>query len=121
MKKTLAFALTWAFLLSLVGCGQAAETLQDNENVQYFFSGKVMEADEESLLMEVTNPGNTNLSDGAEVEVSTEVVSASGCPLFAAGEYARVVMARNTDDTSDRLEALAIYRTDETGMTIEDS
>lgn len=71
--------------------------------------------------MEVNYTGNSNLSDGTEVEVSTEVVSAGGCPLFAAGEYARVVMARNTDGHSDRLEALSIYRTDETGMEIADS
>lgn len=40
------------------------------------------------------------------------------------GEYARVVMAKNTDDNTinrlERLEALAIYKTDETGMVTAD-
>lgn len=119
MKKLLAFALTLACMLSLVGCGQTEER-QQGDNVQYFFSGKIIEVDEEYLLIEVNNTGNSNLSDGAEVEVSTEVVSANGCPLFVAGEYARVVMAWNTDNNPDRLEALSIYKTDETGMEIAD-
>jgi hypothetical protein len=105
-------------MLSLVGCGQVEEKQQDDNNVQYFFSGKVIEVDEEYLLIEVNNTGNCNLSDGAEVEVSTEVVSAGGCPVFVAGEYARVVMAWNMDDNSDRLEALSIYKVDETGVQI---
>lgn len=118
MKKWIAFGLTLACMLSLAGCGQAEEKQQDNDNVQYFFSGKVIEVDEEYLLIEVNNTGNSNLSDGAEVEVSPEVVSSGGCPLFASGEYARVVMAWNTDGNSDRLEALSIYKTDETGVEI---
>lgn len=59
--------------------------------------------------------------DGTIVEVSTDVISADGCPVFVVEEYARVVIARNMDDySSERLEALSIYKTDETGMSIVD-
>lgn len=35
-------------------------------------------------------------------------------------EYAKVLMARNTDDNpSGRLEALSIYKTDETGISLD--
>lgn len=73
------------------------------------------------ILLEVFDIGNTNLSDGATVEVSTEVVAAKGCPEFVVDECARVLLARNTDDdNSGRLEALSIYKTDETGKVIAD-
>lgn len=87
--------------------------------MQYFFTAKVIENHEEYLLLEVFDTGNSNLSEGAAVEVSTDVVSADGCPELVADEYARVLMATNTDDDPPgRLEALSIYKTDETGMKI---
>lgn len=97
------------------------ELQQGDNNMQYFFTAKVIEVDEEYLLLEVFDIGNTNLSDGEAVEVSTEVVAAKGCPEFVVDEYARVLLARNTDDNnSGRLEALSIYKTDETGKVMAD-
>lgn len=119
MKKLIALILSLTFILTLVGCSQAEEKQQGDPGMQYFFSGKVIEVTEEYLLIEVNDTGNTNLSDGTKVEVSTEVISADGCPDFVVDEYARVLMARNTDDNSPgRLEALSIYKTDETGMKV---
>lgn len=121
MKKLIALVLALVFILGLVGCGQKEDLQQGDNNMQYFFTAKVIEAHEEYLLLEVFDTGNTNLSEGTEVEVSTEVVAAKGCPEFMVDECARVLMARNTDDnTSGRLEALSIYKTDETGMKIAD-
>ena len=58
---------------------------------------------------------------GAIIFISLCVVSATGCPEFVADEYARVLMARNTADNPDeRLEALSIYKTDETGKATAD-
>lgn len=52
--------------------------------------------------------------------MSTEVMAA-GCPEFVVDEYARVLMARNTEDNpTERLEVLSIYKTDKTGMKIAD-
>lgn len=93
---------------------------QGDYNMQYFFSGKVAAVDEEFLILEVFDTGNSNLSEGAKVEVSTDVVSVKGCPDFAVGEYARVLMARNAaDNPPGRLEALSIYKTDETGTPLD--
>ena len=90
-------------------------------NRQSFFTAKVIEAHEEYLLLEVFDTGNTDFSEGAKVEVSTDVESASGCPEFVADECARVIMARNKDnDPPGRLDALSIYRSDETGKVIAD-
>lgn len=111
MKKLLALCLVLVLVMSFVGCRQ--------EKGQSFFTAKVIEVHEEYLLVEVCGTGSSNLSDGAKVEVSTDVVSADGCPAFAPNEYARILLARHIGDTPlGRLEALAIYKTDETGMVL---
>lgn len=90
-------------------------------NRQSFFTAKVIEAHEEYLLLEVFDIGNTDFSEGAKVEVSTDVVAANGCTEFVADECARVIMARNKDnDPPGRLDALSIYKTDETGKVVAD-
>lgn len=121
MRKYIAFIFALVCVLGLAGCGQQEELQQGDGGMQFFFTARVIEADEAYLLLEVFDIGNTNLSEGTEVEVSTDVVSAKGCPEFAVDECARVLMAGNTDDNSSgRLEALSIYKTDETGKVIED-
>ncbi len=93
---------------------------QGDNNMQYFFGGKVIAVDDAYLILEVFDTGNSNLSEGAKVEVSTDVVSVKGCPDFVVDEYAKVLMARNTEDNPPgRLEALSIYKTDETGSPLD--
>lgn len=117
MKKYIVFALTITFIFCLFGCGRQEQ--QGDNNMQYFFSGKIIAVDEAYLILEVSDIGNSNLSEGAKVEVSTEVVAAKGCPAFNVDEYARVLLARNPEDNPPgRLEALDIYKLDENGSPI---
>lgn len=121
MKKLIALVLTLVCVLGLVSCSKTNELQQGDNNMQYFFSAKVIEVDEAYLLLEVFDTGNSNLSEGAKIEVSTDTVSADGCPELVIGEYARVLMARNTDNNPPgRLEAFSICKTDETGKVIAD-
>lgn len=124
MKKLIALVLTLVCVLGLVSCSKTNELQQGDNNMQYFFSAKVIEVDEAYLLLEVFDTGNSNLSKvskGAKIEVSTDTVSADGCPEFVIGEYARVLMARNTDNNPPgRLEAFSICKTDETGKVTAD-
>lgn len=128
MKKRLSFSLrigittvviTLTCLLAFVACQPNSK--QGDSGMQYFFSGKVIKAEDEYLLIEVHDIGNTNLFKDDKVEVSTDVVSAAGCPDIAVGEYAKVLMARNIEkDSPDRLEALSIYEVDENGGIVTD-
>ena len=124
MKKRVFIITACVLVIFVVGAvllKGGGDGLQQEPGVQYFFTARVIEAHEEYLLLEVFDTGNSNYSEGAKVEVSTDVVSAAGCPEFVAGECARVVMARDKDDYSPgRLEALSIYKTDETGKVIAD-
>ena len=96
----------------------SVEQQRDN-NMQYFFGGKVIVVEDEYLILEIFDIGNTNLSEGAKVEVSTDVVATKGCPNFTVDEYARVVMARSPEDNPPgRLEVLDIYKLDENGSPI---
>ena len=121
MRKCMVLVFELVCVLSLVGCGREVSLRKGDVGMQYFFAAKVVEVHEEYLLLEVFDTGNTKLSEGAAVEVSINVASADGCPEFTADEFARVIMERNTDDDPpERLEALFIYKTDETGKSIAD-
>ena len=97
---------------ALTGCERSASEV---ENTQYVFSGEVIEAEEEYLRIEVHDAGNSSLSNGTVIEVSTDVVAADGCPEFMAGEYARVLLACDAEDPVLRLEALSVSKVDATG------
>lgn len=97
---------------ALTGCERSASEV---ENTQYVFSGEVIEAEEKYLRIEVHDAGNSSLSKGTVIEVSTDVVAADGCPEFMAGEYARVLLAYDAEDPALRLEALSISKVDATG------
>ena len=97
---------------ALTGCERSASEV---ENTQYVFSGEVIESEEEYLRIEVHDAGNSSLSKGTVIEVSTDVVVADGCPEFMAGEYARVLLAYDAEDLALRLEALSISKVDATG------
>lgn len=97
---------------ALTGCERSASEV---ENTQYVFSGEVIESEEEYLRIEVNDAGNSSLSKGTVIEVSTDVVAADGCPEFMAGEYARVLLAYDAEDPVLRLEALSVSKVDATG------
>ena len=97
---------------ALTGCERSASEV---ENTQYVFSGEVIEAEEEYLRIKVNDAGNSSLSNGTVIEVSTDVVAAEGCPEFMAGEYARVLLAYDAEDPALRLEALSVSKVDATG------
>ena len=97
---------------ALTGCERSASEV---ENTQYVFSGEVTEAEEEYLRIEVHDAGNSSLSNGTVIEVSTDVVATDGCPEFMAGEYARVLLAYDAEDPALRLEALSVSKVDATG------
>ena len=118
MRKYIILFLALICVLGLTACSGKENLKQGDYAMQYFFRAKVAEVHEEYLLLEVFDFGNTGLSEGAVVEVSTDVAW-TGCPEFAAGEFASVYMERTTDDNSaGRLEALSIYKIDETGKRI---
>lgn len=97
---------------ALTGCERPASEV---ENTQYVFSGEVIEAEEKYLRIEVNDAGNSSLSNGTVIEVSTDVVATDGCPEFMAGEYARVLLAYDAEDPALRLEALSVSKVDATG------
>lgn len=117
MKKRFFVVFLCIALLCLYGCSiQPPIERKEEVNVQYFFSGKVQEVQEEYLVLEVYYTGNANLTEGTVVEVSTDVVAAAGCPEFVTGEKASVVMAWNVEEQpAERLNTLAIYKEDEDG------
>ena len=117
MKKSVSVILALLMAAALVSCKQ--EFQQGDAPMQYFFSGEIISAEEDYLLIEVNDTGNSNLPDGCTVEVSTKITGTDECPDFSVGEYAKVLLAQSVkDDPPGRLEALSIYEGDETGGTM---
>ena len=116
MKRILGILFCLSILCFCACNIQPSQEQEEDVNVQYYFSGKVQEVQEEYLVLNVFYTGNTDLAEGETVEVSTDVVAAAGCPKLEAGENARVVMARNAkEQQAERLSALAVYKQDEDG------
>ena len=119
MRRYLALVLALA-CMALGACGQTEEEdlRQGDGAAQYFFSGEITAAETGYLRIRVNDIGNSGLSYGDSVEVSTDTVYGDGGREFAAGEYARVLLASNTEDPAARLEALSVYKIDETGAIL---
>lgn len=62
MKKYTALLLAITCIIGLFGCGKQEQ--QGDNNMQYFFGGKVIEAETDYLILEVFDTGNSNLSEG---------------------------------------------------------
>ena len=121
MKRWIVLVLVMT-CTALAGCGrlESEEMRQGDNGMQYFFAGTITEVKEEYLQIEVNDIGNCSLSEGDFVEVSTDVVAAAGCPEFTVGEYARVLLAHKIEEYDARLEALSVYKIDETGGILAD-
>lgn len=120
MKKPAVVILTLLMAAALLSCKQ--EVRQGAAPMQYFFSGEIISADQDCLLIQVTDTGNSNLSDGCIVEVSARTTGQNVSPDFSPGEYAKVLLEQNVEDNPpERLEALSIYEIDESGGIITDT
>ena len=71
MKRWILLILAMACII-LIGCGQSEpENLQQGDNnMQYFFSGKVTEAEDEYLRIEINDIGNSNLLELSLIHIS---------------------------------------------------
>ena len=61
MKKSVSVILALLMAAALVSCKQ--EFQQGDAPMQYFFSGEIISAEEDYLLIEVNDTGNSNLPD----------------------------------------------------------
>lgn len=96
MKKPVVVILTLLMAAALLSCKQ--EVRQGAAPMQYFFSGEIISADQDCLLIQVTDTGNSNLSDGCIVEVSARTTGQNVSPDFSLGEYAKVLLEQNVED-----------------------
>ena len=115
MKKSFSFVIVFIFvcILSLAGC-------QDNEKTQNYFNAAVLEIHEDSILVECLDVTNGIVSQGEEIEVSTNVVSANGVPELKIGDNIRIVCGEVKDSIPLEIEQVfAIYLLDEDGNVID--
>ena len=81
--RFISLLLTILCLFSCGGCGKVNENNNDNA----YFSGKVVEILEDRILLEVTDKGNQNFSIGEKVFVSTNI---ENCPKISVGDTLKI-------------------------------
>lgn len=86
MKKTVLLCLLLAFLLCFVSCDGIADDLKDGDDA--YFRAKVIEAYENSCLVEVTDAGNQSFSVGSLISVSTNI---EDCPEYGVGDHLEII------------------------------
>jgi len=117
MKKFLAILLTFVCLLTLGACGA-----KDDEG-QLYFIAKVVELNEETMLIEITDKGNSNLELGTQASVSTEKVAGvtANNPEIVTNNYLRIEFDGTVMETAPVQlgEIFKIDITNENGESIE--
>lgn len=106
MKRAAAIALGLALLLFSLACSRPP---QSEDPAQYFFSGLIVGAEGACLSVEVSDPGNSGLPDGAIIEVSAPFPDLALNLDLCADARARVLMTKSkTEDSVWRLTALSL-------------
>ena len=121
MKKLIAVFLAMVFALSLIGCDSRNDVPFDETGA--FFVGKVLEIHESTMLVEVTYTGNCGVSEGSQVNVSTDKIVGviNNDSSFVTDNYVRVEFDGSIMETYP-LQLGEIYKidvTDEEGIPIE--
>ncbi|MDE7267336.1 MAG: hypothetical protein K2N89_07725 [Lachnospiraceae bacterium] len=118
MKKSFSSVMILIFVLIFV-CVLSFAIFQDNEKKQNYFNATVLQIHEDSILVECLDVTNGVVSQGEEVEVSTNVVSANGVPELEMGDNIRIVCGEVTDSIPLSTEQVfAIYLLDADGNVI---
>lgn len=124
MKKMVAQLLVILLAGVLAACSASQEdaaqihVIEQNEaNSEGFFSGEVLEINEESFLLRITDRGNCTLTLDTEALVPKEVLSTDGCPELIVGRPVRVVFDGEILETDPiQLKSVfAIYQMDNEG------
>ena len=119
MKKSFSSVMILLFVLILV-CVLSFAISQDNEKKQNYFNATVLEIHETSILVECLDVTNGAVSQGEEVEVSTNVVSVNGVPELEIGDNIRIVCGAVKNSVPFEIEqAFAIYPLDEDGNVMD--
>lgn len=112
-KKIKIFAVLICILFIVVSCRKEESV----ENGQVYFNAVITEINNGSIKVEVTDEMNSGIGMGAEVTVSTSVVSAEGVLELNVGDPIRVVFNGEVRESYPLQlgTVFAIYRIDENG------
>lgn len=117
MKKWMAFVLILACLLTLGACN-----IKEDE-VQLYFIAKVVEVTDTTMLIEVTNTGNSMVEIGSQIHVSTEKIAGvlADDPTTVTDNYVRIEYDGTVMETYPLQlgEIFKIDITNEQGISIE--
>lgn len=88
MKKLLTILLCIVSLVAFMGCN-LGDRVNIDENTPYF-TGKVIEIEQDRCLLQITNEGNQYLAKDTTVYVNTSI---KDCPDFEVGDYLTVTFS----------------------------
>ena len=88
MKRLISILLIIISLITFMGCDLVGKPNID-ENTPYF-TGKVIEIEQDRCLLEITDEGNQYLAKGTTVYVNTGL---KDCPTFVVGDHLTVTFS----------------------------
>lgn len=115
-KRIKLFALLISMMFLLVGC-RKEETI---ENGQSYFNATIIETNNNSVQVKVTDGKNSGISVESEVTVSLSVVSADEVPELSVGDTIRVVFNGEVKESYPLQlgTVFAIFHLDENGEVV---
>ena len=75
------------FAILILTCIGALVACNSGDDMNPYFTGKVIEVYEKGCLLEVTDIGNGNFGLGNKVKVNTDI---STCPAYDVGDFLRI-------------------------------
>lgn len=96
MKKIALFLAAFILAVLLSACQgetnvETSVTTTERQKTEVYFIAKVVEPGEETLLVEITEAGNSNIPLGSQAWISSPKESNVSYSGYAAGDYVRVV------------------------------
>lgn len=115
MKRMSTFLLSFALLFTLAGCSGTSDG-EENVNGTQYFNGVVVEVSDTDALVKCEDKLESSISEGKELTISLDVVSADGAPKLQEGDKIRVVFSSGDEQVE---VVYAIYLLDENGTPIK--
>ena len=106
------------FAILILTCIGALVACNSGDDMNPYFTGKVIEVYEKGCLLEVTDVGNGHFAVGGKVRVNTNILT---CPEYGVGDFLRISFDGKVAESypPQVTRVFSVTKTDSNGNSIE--